>query len=419
MYRAHPFQRISSEEHSQHMPFARAKFQGIGQSRISLREKNTYAVDMASFSDPKMNLPKKKIMAKQNEVGSVDHKYSSNWWSNVKDSKSKWVIDTEPNFPWVFPLMSYGRKLGSCQDEHSLSMYTSSSKRISGDSVEFGKYQDFDNFASHRENHLATCDSHWELRSSSAKTCYSRPNVNTGQIDWQDHCCFELIKAQCLCDPKLMAKVVKWSVTHTNSSQISHEDIMKLSRGRLWIDVRFEKCSKDIQQDSSQQETLDNLKGAYQEIEPGFYKQPKAHGLDGGMQHTLLKDSVGLWVIHKYDPAIGVWSVAAKEFPNGRWVESTFNRTIDVALIPMQRILGKLRNEASGYQEVAKHMEFLFTSCDQSKLNGKLKSRNLKHNINNLNLKLDKQYALNFAITVANIAEEMIDVSQISDAFQE
>jgi len=122
-------------------------------------------------------------------------------------------------------------------------------------------------------------------------------------------------------------------------------------------------------------------------------------------------------VIHKYDPAHGVWSEAAREFPDGRWVDCKYNRTIDVALIPMQRILGRLRNKASGCQEVAKHMEFLFTSCDQSKLNGKLKSRNLKHNINNLNLKLEKQYALNFAITVANIAEEMIDVSQFSEAF--
>jgi len=417
MYRALPFQRISSEEHSQQIPIAGSKFQRIGQSRISRREKNMYPDDMASFYDPKMNVPKKKIMASHNEVGSVDNKYSSTWWSKVKDSRSNWVIETEPDFPWVFPFMSYGRKTSSCQDEHSLSMYTSSSKHISGDSNEFGKYQDFDNFASHRENHLATCDSHWDCRHSSAKTCYSCSNVNTGQIGQQDHCFFELIKAQCLCDPKLMAKVVKWSVTHTNSNQISHEEIMKLSRGRLWINARFEKSSKDIQQDSSQQETLDKLKGAYQEIEPGFYEQPKAHGLEGGMQHTLLKDSVGLWVIHKYDPALGVWSVAAREFTDGRWVECTYSRRIEVALIPMQRILGRLRNEASGYKEVSKHMEFLFTSCDQSKLNGKLKSRNLKHNINNLNLKLEKQYALNFAITVANIAEEMIDVSQISDAF--
>jgi len=82
----------------------------------------------------------------------------------------------------------------------------------------------------------------------------------------------------------------------------------------------------------------------------------------------------------------------------------------------MQMILGRLRNEVSGYQEVAEHMEFLFTTFDQSRLNGKLKSRNLKHNIHNLHLKIKKQYALNFAITVANTAEEMIDFMPYSDA---
>jgi len=34
-----------------------------------------------------------------------------------------------------------------------------------------------------------------------------------------------------------------------------------------------------------------------------------------------------------------------------------------------------------------------------------LKARNLKHNISNLQLKLDKQYALSFAVRVAEIAD--------------
>jgi len=406
MYGTLPFQLISSEEQSQYMPKCGDKFQSIDQSRISWKAKNMYTHDMASFCDHKVNGPKRKNMAKWDEVGSMT-KYSSNWWSTVKENKSNRLNETKLDFRCVSPHMSYGRKLGSWQNEHSLSMFTSSSKGISGDSVKFGNRQD----------RFATCDWDWKGRNSSAMTCPSRPRANTAQSDQHDHCIFELIKAQCLNDPKLMAKVIKWSTSHSKSSQISHEDIMKLSRGRIWINVRVEKSNKDMQQGSSQQEALDNIKGAYQEIEPGIYKQPKAHGVEEGVQHTLFKDRAGLWVIHMYDPTLGMWSAAAREFPDGRWVDCKYNRTIVVTLIPMQKILRRLRNEVSGSQEVAKHMEFLFTSCDQSKLNGKLKSRNLKHNINNLNLKLEKQYALNFAITVANIAEEMIDVQQYSDAF--
>jgi len=37
------------------------------------------------------------------------------------------------------------------------------------------------------------------------------------------------------------------------------------------------------------------------------------------------------------------------------------------------------------------YVDFLFKSCNQKKLNSKLKKRNLKHNIANLKVKLDKQ----------------------------
>jgi len=56
-------------------------------------------------------------------------------------------------------------------------------------------------------------------------------------------------------------------------------------------------------------------------------------------------------------------------------------------------------------QDVTKSMEFLFTSCNQKKLTSKLKSRNLELNISGIELKLEKQYALRFAVLVASTAK--------------
>jgi len=94
---------------------------------------------------------------------------------------------------------------------------------------------------------------------------------------------FEQIKANCLCDPRLLEKVIVWSRHHDNFISISKEDTRKLSHGRLWITLRFAKSHKDMEQDCLQQDALDNLKGAYQEIEPCVYKQPIIQGSDLGM----------------------------------------------------------------------------------------------------------------------------------------
>ena len=54
---------------------------------------------------------------------------------------------------------------------------------------------------------------------------------------------------------------------------------------------------------------------------------------------------------------------------------------------------------------VEKQLEFLFQDCNQKKLNTKLKKRNLKHNIQNLKVKLEKQHCLSFAVRVVNVAD--------------
>jgi len=121
-----------------------------------------------------------------------------------------------------------------------------------------------------------------------------------------------------------------------------------------------------------------------------------------------------LWVIDKYDPTVGLWYAVAREQPEGRWVDCQYHSTIDLVILPMQRILEKLSHDAVRFRNVAKCMEFLVTSCDQSKLKHKLKSRNLKHKINNTIIKLNRLNALHFAVTVANTAQAMSDDSEFS-----
>jgi len=165
------------------------------------------------------------------------------------------------------------------------------------------------------------------------------------------------------------------------------------------------------------QDSLENIKGAYMEVRTGVYKQPEPQLNEPGVQHRLIKGSNGHWKIEGHDVDSGIWEMCAKELPDGRWVDmKNDSRVIRVQLIPMSKILKKLGEEfASENQEVEKSMEFLFTSCNQKKLNSKLKGRNLKHNISNLKVKLEKQYALRFAVQVATTADSIaqeLDVSR-------
>lgn len=169
-----------------------------------------------------------------------------------------------------------------------------------------------------------------------------------------------------------------------------------------------------MKQDRLQQDALNNLKGAYQEAELGVYKQPKVYGSEAGMQHRLLKNSDGLWAIDRYDPTTGIWSAAAREHPDGLWVDCYYSNTIDLVILPMRMILGRLSVDAPRFANVMECMEFLFTSCDQSKLNRKLKPRSLKHQINYTIVKLKRLNALNFAITIAKTAEALCDNSELS-----
>jgi len=79
-----------------------------------------------------------------------------------------------------------------------------------------------------------------------------------------------------------------------------------------------------------------------------------------------------------------------------------------VRLVSMRKVLEKLsESQIEGYQDVERNMKFLFTTCNQKKLISKIKGRNLKHNIANIKMRIDKQYALDFAVKVAKMAESI------------
>merc|ERR1719285_1290032 len=232
------------------------------------------------------------------------------------------------------------------------------------------------------------------------------PTTDLKKRNPKEHVLFELIKAQCNNNPWLLEKLVAWGTSqNAKPNQITRESALKLSQGRIWVTARS--LRPQDENDKNIQDALDDLKGAYQENEQGVYRQPKPQGSEPGIQHRLLKSSVGLWVIEKYNFERETWGACACEQTEGQWVDLTSKRIIWVRLVPLQRILESLGDRTVNYQKLEKNVEFLYTSCNHKKLNGKLKTRNLKHNIANLNAKLEKQYALSFAVLVANAADSI------------
>merc|ERR1719445_1590769 len=83
----------------------------------------------------------------------------------------------------------------------------------------------------------------------------------------------------------------------------------------------------------------------------------------------------------------------------------------NIKIVPMESILFAMKDQLTDFQDIERSIDFLFNSCNQKKLNTKLKARNLKHNISNLRLKSEKQYALSFAVRVAELADFIALVS--------
>jgi len=253
--------------------------------------------------------------------------------------------------------------------------------------------------------HGYSSDSH----ASNVSSDQNMDNVNqsNSESDPQEEAMFELIKAHCVGNSSLLKRMVHWAMRNRSMRRVTPEDVSSLSEGRLWVTAHPIGYDDDAELPESLQESLEDIKGAYREVRTGVYKQPEPQINEPGIQHRVMKGRGGRWRIEGHEVDTGSWFLCAEEQPDGSWVDyKNHKEVIRVQLIPMKEILEKLDEEfASENQELEKSIEFLFTNCNQKKLNSKLKGRNLKHNISNLKVKLEKQYALRFAVTVATTAD--------------
>jgi len=231
--------------------------------------------------------------------------------------------------------------------------------------------------------------------------------------DHEEQAMFELIKAHCMGNKNLKKKMIHWATKNSSAPRASPREISNISKGRLWITAHSAGLTEGEGIEEGLQESLNDIKGAYKQVKTGLYKQPEPQGKDPGVQHRLRKephgDPFGYWKIEAYELDSGNWKLCAKELPDGRWIDIKTSVLIRVLIVPMSIILHKMGEEyVNGDQHVAKSIEFLFTSCNQKRLNSKLNRKNLRHNINNLKVRLKRQHALTFAVQVASTADAIV-----------
>lgn len=143
-----------------------------------------------------------------------------------------------------------------------------------------------------------------------------RTSPDLSKINQQNHTLLELIKKQCNSSDSLKKKLIEWAGSQPpKSSTVSQENVLKLSQGRLWVSARS--LRSEGTDDESVDNSLGDLKGAYQECESGVYEQPIPHSRFRRGHHRLLRGSFGLWVLEIYDVEKKVWNVRAQQTPDG------------------------------------------------------------------------------------------------------
>jgi len=232
------------------------------------------------------------------------------------------------------------------------------------------------------------------LETSSANSAIDRK--------WSDNELFGIFRTHCE-DPLILHKVLNWGITRTPNLKVGENEIKELATGRFWVTVRLSSSSSKYRRKLSC--VLDDLKGAYQEVTAGVYYQPAPKPNEPGVQHRL-RILNGYWVIEVFEVKRGMWHVRSQELPDGKWVDLTSGlKLYNIQIVPMIDILNRMKDDWSDYDEMKKRIGFLFNTCDKKKHKSKLRSRCLKHHIVNLRVKLEKQYALSFAVRVARIAD--------------
>jgi len=230
--------------------------------------------------------------------------------------------------------------------------------------------------------------------------------INIESNPWEK-AMFELVKANCVRNPTFLRKMVHWAMKNRSMRRFSAEDVSSLSEGRIWIAAHPADYEDGAESKDYLKETLEEIKGAYQEVRTGVFMQPETRKYVPGVQNRLCKSLQGCWKIERYNVDTGEWDLCAEQQPDGVWVCIKNNReVIKVQLIPLRKILERLCKESAFYiQEVEERIEFLFRNCHQKKLNSKYKRWNLKFSISSLRMKIERQYALRFATVVATTAD--------------
>jgi len=364
---------------------------------MSLPSEATDPLRSSLFRETRSNAIKRKIN-KYAEAASQCGK-----WDGQEQSKHEnWHRENESVLLAVPVTQGISRMSSSLPGTKSSGSSLLPPKSMSGDWTNFGRCCSFNSMEQEINVQFSDDETYnCELDTPDIPYHYCSGNI-AKKSNEQAHSIFELIKTHCLGNPMLMEKVVKWGMNHSMSNQMTRKNILELTRGRYWITARSAKPHRDTEAPSFK-EDLDDLTGGYQEVDKGVFHQPIPQGREAAVQHRLFKYNLDLWAIEKWES--GVWRPVARETLDRLWVDMRYNKTIHVKVIPLLRILVRLREKFPAYQNIDKCVEFLFTSFDRKKLNGKLKTRNLKHNIANLKLKLEKQYALSFAVNVANTAD--------------
>jgi len=223
---------------------------------------------------------------------------------------------------------------------------------------------------------------------------------------------FDQLKRYCVKFPSLLQEVIQWGITRTPNRRVGAKDISDYASGKIWVRAALMDPPRGCTE--SWQEVLNEFKGAYQEDEPGVFMQPPSQPNEPGKQHRIRRNNMGFWMIEEHDVNENAWYPCTQEVPYGHWVDlKDSRRRYNIQLMPMVSILNRMQDQCTDHDEMEKSMDFLFNSCNQKKLNTRLKARNLKHNISNLRLKLEKQYALSFAVRVAEIADAIALEEQV------
>jgi len=228
----------------------------------------------------------------------------------------------------------------------------------------------------------------------------------------QEQTLFDLIKTYCEGRPNLLKKVVYWGLSKDQEPEtptwVSPEMVEQLGTGRIWLCCMLNDTLAKLGtpgRNNREHDALSNLKGAYQEMVEGsdIYFQPMPGANQPGKQHRLRKEQ-GFWIIEERG-SDSKWNLRAKE-QSGRWWLDMNNvrKPIRVKIIPLAKILERMADYIFD-GEIEKQLNFLYLDCNQKKLNTKLKKRNLKHSIQSLKAKLEKQNCLKFAVRVVNVAD--------------